>query len=277
MARKSRRTSALPRALVALVAVAALLFLGGEAWVLARSGLRPGDAWPAGGCATARGSCRSSRARSAPGSTRWACPPTACEESELPRDGGPQRWRVELPPGARSCRRTTRSSHRIEELGGVVLDGRETAGPARHDAADAAPRPAAARAGRAAAGHGAPEPAGPGRAAGAAAGARALRLRRRRRAGAARPSSCRCRSRWRSCRARRRAPRCSAPRTSATARSCSTSRSSRSTTRRWIPGRARCWSRSSPTAPPARCGAGSTSPARSWAWRTTWARSPRRT
>ena len=38
MARKSRRSSALPRALVALVAVAALLFLAGQAWVLARSG-----------------------------------------------------------------------------------------------------------------------------------------------------------------------------------------------------------------------------------------------
>lgn len=128
MARKSRRTSALPRALVALVAIAALLFLGGEAWVLARSG--------SGQVTLARWGLRQ-RARVVPlfareiraGLDAMGVPADSIEESEVPRDGGPQRWRVELPPGASLLQANYAVGHRIEALGGVVLDGRETAGP----------------------------------------------------------------------------------------------------------------------------------------------------
>jgi len=128
MARKTRRTSALPRALLALVAVAALLFLGGEAWVLARSG--------SGQVALARWGLRD-RARVVPllareiraGLGALGVPADSIHEAELPRDGGPQRWRVALPPGASSLQANYAVSRRIEELGGVVLGGREAPGP----------------------------------------------------------------------------------------------------------------------------------------------------
>jgi polysaccharide deacetylase 2 family uncharacterized protein YibQ len=128
MARRPRRPSALPRALVALVAVAALLFLGGEAWVLARSGR--------GQVTQARWGLRD-RSRLVPlfareiraGLDAVGVSADSVEEAELPRDGAPQRWRVKLRPGASLLQANYAVSHRIEELGGVVLDGREAAGP----------------------------------------------------------------------------------------------------------------------------------------------------
>ncbi len=127
MARRSRRSSALPRALVVLVAVAALLFVGGEAWVLSRSGR--------GQVTQARWGLRDP-ARLVPlfareiraGLDAAGVPADSVEEAELPRDGTPQRWRVRLPAGASLLQTNYAVSRRIEELGGVVLDGREAVG-----------------------------------------------------------------------------------------------------------------------------------------------------
>ena len=174
-------------------------------------------------------------------------PADSVEESASPATAGRRRaggWGCR--PGRRCMQANYAVSRRIEELGGVVLNGREAPGPHGHDVADAAPRAAAARAWP------------------SAAGARRVRAR-----GAGRA---RRRRGWRSCssasattstgaarlrpagalRGRDRAghedeqSRCSARRTKATARSCSTSRSSRSTIRSSTRGRARCWSRLKP-------------------------------
>ncbi len=128
MPRKPRRSSALPRALVVLAAVAALLFVGGEAWVLARSGR--------GQVTQARWGLRDP-ARLVPlfareiraGLDALGVPPDSIAEAELPRDGGPQRWRVRLPAGASLLQANYAVSHRIEELGGEVLGGRESPAP----------------------------------------------------------------------------------------------------------------------------------------------------
>jgi hypothetical protein len=128
MARKSRRSSALPRALVALVAVAALLFLAGQAWVLARSG--------SGQVAQARWGLRAP-VRVVPllareiraGLAAVGVPEDSIAEGVLPRDGGPQRWRVSLPAGASLLQANYAVSRRVEELGGAVLAGHEAPGP----------------------------------------------------------------------------------------------------------------------------------------------------
>ncbi len=127
MTRRSRRSSALPRALLALVAIAALLFLGGEAWVLARSGR--------GQMTQARWGLRD-RTRVVPllareiraGLDAVGVPGDSIAEAELPRDGSPQRWRVGLPPGVSLLQTNYAVSRRIEALGGVVLGGREDHG-----------------------------------------------------------------------------------------------------------------------------------------------------
>ena len=98
---------------------------------LACSRARTGDAWRwrAGGSATATAWSRSSPARSATASPPPASPPTACAKSAS-RDGpGAVRWRVGLRPDASLLQANYAVSRRVEELGGVVLSGRETVGP----------------------------------------------------------------------------------------------------------------------------------------------------
>ena len=128
MPKKKRRSSALPRTLIVLAVAALLLFLGGEAWRLARSGQ--------GRVALARWGLGSR----APVVTLFAreirdglaaagVPADSVRESDSHGGPGPVRWRVGLRPDASLFQANYAVSHRVEELGGVVLSGRETAGP----------------------------------------------------------------------------------------------------------------------------------------------------
>ena len=126
MVRRPRHPPALPRALIVLAAVATVLFLGGQAWVLARSGAgrvtlaRWGLGDPA---ALVPLFAREIRA----GLDAAGVPPDSVQEAETTRDGAPQRWRVGLPPGASLLQANYAVSRRVEEMGGAVLGGREAA------------------------------------------------------------------------------------------------------------------------------------------------------
>ena len=128
MPRKKRRSSALPRTLIVLAVMALLLFLSGEAWMLARSGQ--------GRVALARWGI-GSRARVVTLFAReirdgLAAAGIAADSVRegAPHDGpGAVRWRVGLRPDASLLQANYAVSHRVEELGGVVLSGRETLGP----------------------------------------------------------------------------------------------------------------------------------------------------
>jgi polysaccharide deacetylase 2 family uncharacterized protein YibQ len=128
MPRTKRRSPALPRTLVVLAASASLLFLGGEAWQLASSGR--------GRVALARGGL-GDRARVVTLFAREirdglaAAGVAADSVRETDAHGGPAavRWRVGLRPDASLFQTNYAVSRRIEELGGVVLAGREAAGP----------------------------------------------------------------------------------------------------------------------------------------------------
>jgi uncharacterized protein len=128
MPKRKRRSPALPRTLLVLVVSALLLFLGGEAWMLARSGQ--------GRVVLARWGlgdrtrmvtlfAREIRAGLA------AAGVAADSVRESDARGGPDavRWRVGLRPDASLFQANYAVSRRIEALGGVVLEGRETAGP----------------------------------------------------------------------------------------------------------------------------------------------------
>ena len=128
MPKRKRRSPTLPRTLIVLAVSALLLFLGGQAWMFARSGQ--------GRVALARWGL-GSRARVVTLFAREiraglaAAGVSADSVAEGgARDGkGAVRWRVGLRPDASLFQANYAVSRRVEELGGVVLGGRETAGP----------------------------------------------------------------------------------------------------------------------------------------------------
>ena len=128
MPRHKRRSPALPRTLVVLVVSALLLFLGGEAWMLARSGR--------GRVALARWGL-GPRARVVTlfareirdGLAAAGIAADSVREGDSHGGTGAVRWRVGLRSDASLFQANYAVSRRIEELGGVVLAGRETAGP----------------------------------------------------------------------------------------------------------------------------------------------------
>jgi polysaccharide deacetylase 2 family uncharacterized protein YibQ len=126
MPRSKRKPPSLPRTLVVLVLAAVLLFVGGEAWVLLRSGkgvvtlarwrlLDPRHA--------ASLFAREIRA----GIDAAGIPPDSVAEGAAPEGPAAARWHVGLRPGASLLQVNYAVSRRIEALGGVVLDGREAA------------------------------------------------------------------------------------------------------------------------------------------------------
>lgn len=127
MPRKKRRSSALPRTLLVLAVSALLLGLGAEAWRLA--GSDPGRValarWGVGDRArVAALFAREIRA----GLTAAGVPADSVRERDSRGDPGAVRWRVGLRPDASLLQTNYAVSRRVEELGGVVLSGRETVG-----------------------------------------------------------------------------------------------------------------------------------------------------
>jgi polysaccharide deacetylase 2 family uncharacterized protein YibQ len=127
MLRKRRRSSALPRTLTVLAISALLLVLGAEAWRLARS--------DRGRVALARWSL-GDRDRVVTlfareirdGLAAAGVPADSVRERDSRGDPGAVRWRVGLRPDASLLQANYAVSRRVEELGGVVLSGRETSG-----------------------------------------------------------------------------------------------------------------------------------------------------
>jgi polysaccharide deacetylase 2 family uncharacterized protein YibQ len=111
-----------------LAAAALLLVLGGEAWRLARSGRGQVALarWGLGG----RDPVVALFAREIRAGLAAAGVPADSVREPVSRSGpGAVRWRVGLRPDASLLQTNYAVSHRIEELGGVVLSGRETSGP----------------------------------------------------------------------------------------------------------------------------------------------------
>ncbi len=128
MPRSKRRSPAPTRTLIVLAVSALLLFLGGEAWVLARSGR--------GQVALARWGL-GDRARVVTlfareiraGLTAAGVPADSVHENAWRGGPGAARWRVGLRSDASLLQVNYAVSRRVEKLGGVVLGGRETVGP----------------------------------------------------------------------------------------------------------------------------------------------------
>ena len=128
MPKKRRRSPAPPRTLIVLAVAVLLLVLGGEAWRLARSdqGRVALARWGFGD----RERVVTLFARQIrDGLAAAGVPADSVRESDS-RDGpDAMRWRVGLRPEASLLQANYAVSRRVEELGGVVLSGRETAGP----------------------------------------------------------------------------------------------------------------------------------------------------
>lgn len=127
MPKKKRRSSALPRTLLVLAVSALLLVLGAEAWRLA--GSDPGRValarWGFGDRdRVAALFAREIRA----GLTAAGVPADSVRKRDSRGEPGAVRWRVGLRPDASLLQTNYAVSRRVEELGGVVLSGRETAG-----------------------------------------------------------------------------------------------------------------------------------------------------
>ncbi len=126
MPKRSRSPLDLPRTLLVLVAAALVLFVGGEAWLFARSG-RPEVLrmrWRLGGREQVVGRMAGEiRA----GLLAAGVSPESVRVSGTAR-AGPVRWRVGLKPGASLIQANYAVSRRVEDLGGVVLSGRESPG-----------------------------------------------------------------------------------------------------------------------------------------------------
>jgi polysaccharide deacetylase 2 family uncharacterized protein YibQ len=127
MPKKRRRSPALPRTFIVLAVTALLLVLGGEAWRLACSdqGRVVLGRWGLGD----RERLVTLFAREIrDGLAAAGVPADSVHESAF--RGGPEalRWRVGLRPEASLFQANYAVSHRVEELGGVVLRGRETVG-----------------------------------------------------------------------------------------------------------------------------------------------------
>jgi polysaccharide deacetylase 2 family uncharacterized protein YibQ len=128
MPKRKRRSSALPRAFLVLAVCALLLVLGAEAWRLVRSD--PGRVtlarWGLGG----RDRVVALFAREIrDGFAAAGVPADSVREGASRGDRKAVPWRVGLRPDASLFQVNYAVSRRIEELGGVVLGGRETAGP----------------------------------------------------------------------------------------------------------------------------------------------------
>jgi len=127
MSRSKRRSPTLPRTLVVLLFAALLLFLGGEGWMLARTGkgtvtlARCGLAPPRRAVAIFAREIRAGLAAA-------GVVPDSVRESGTSRGPAAVRWRVGLTPDASLLQANYAVSRRIEQLGGVVLAGRETDG-----------------------------------------------------------------------------------------------------------------------------------------------------
>jgi polysaccharide deacetylase 2 family uncharacterized protein YibQ len=128
MPRRRRRSPALPRTLVVLAVSALLLVLGAEAWRLARSdrGRVALAQWGLGGrdrvVALFASEIRDGLAAA-------GVPADSVREGAFRGDPDAVRWRVGLRPDASLLQANYAVSRRVEELGGVVLSGRETTGP----------------------------------------------------------------------------------------------------------------------------------------------------
>ena len=128
MPKSKRRSPALPRTLLALVVSALLLFLAGEAWMLARSGQGRValERWGLGDRArTATLFAGEIRA----GLAAAGVAADSVHEGDARGASDVVRWRVGLRPDASLFQANYAVSRRIEALGGVVLDGREQPGP----------------------------------------------------------------------------------------------------------------------------------------------------
>jgi hypothetical protein len=128
MSRSKRRSPALPRTFIVLLFAALLLFLGGEGWMLARTGK--------GTVTLARWGLTHPR-RAVPifareihaGLAAAGVVPDSVREIDTPRGPAGVRWRVGLRPDVSLLQANYAVSRRIEQLGGVVLAGREADGP----------------------------------------------------------------------------------------------------------------------------------------------------
>jgi len=128
MTRTQRRSPALPRTLIVLVVAALLLFLGGEGWLLARSGRgRVALArWGLGDRARVVSLfAREIRA----GLDAAGVAADSVRETDARSGPAPIHWRVGLRPDASLFQANYAVSRRVEELGGVVLSGRESGAP----------------------------------------------------------------------------------------------------------------------------------------------------
>lgn len=127
MPKKKRKSSALPRTLLVLAASALLLVLGAEAWRLAHSDL--------GRVKLARWGFGDHERVVAlfareirDGLAAAGVPADSVRERTVRGDPDAVRWRVGLRPEASLLQANYAVSRRIEDLGGVVLSGRETVG-----------------------------------------------------------------------------------------------------------------------------------------------------
>jgi polysaccharide deacetylase 2 family uncharacterized protein YibQ len=127
MPKKRRRSPAPSRTLIVLAVLAFLLVLGGEGWRLWRSdhGRVTLARWGLGD----RGRVVELFAREIrDGLAAAGVPADSVRERDPRGDSGVVRWRVGLRPDASLLQTNYAVSHRVEELGGVVLSGRETPG-----------------------------------------------------------------------------------------------------------------------------------------------------
>ncbi len=127
MPRKRRRSPALPRTLIVLAVTVLLLVLGGETWRLTRSdqGRVAMARWGLGD----RDRVVALFAREIrDGLAAAGVPADSVREREPRGEQGAVRWRVGLRPEASLLQANYAVSRRVEELGGVVLSGRETPG-----------------------------------------------------------------------------------------------------------------------------------------------------
>jgi polysaccharide deacetylase 2 family uncharacterized protein YibQ len=127
MPKKRRRSPALPRTLIVLAISALLLFLGGEAWRLARSdqGRVALARWGFGN----RDHVATLFAHEIrDGLAAAGVPADSVRKRDSRGEPGAERWRVGLRPDASLLQANYAVSRRVEELGGVVLSGRETVG-----------------------------------------------------------------------------------------------------------------------------------------------------
>jgi len=128
MPRRKRRSSALPRTLVVLVVSALLLVLGAEAWRLARSD--PGRVTLARWGLGDRERVVALFAREIrDGLAAAGIPADSVREGALRGGADAVRWRVGLRPDISLFQANYAVSRRAEALGGVVMGGREVAGP----------------------------------------------------------------------------------------------------------------------------------------------------